>query len=528
MGTDCRSEQDDEAVAPPIAPLPGRPFFPDPEVTALAIKNRNIAVWCWDIVSNRMTWSSNLGEIQALPDFDGSFSSFEKHIHPDDRAGVIAAIEETLRSHNPHRTLYRLRPQPDHDEHWIEISGAVALDGERPVRLVGTCRNVTARVRIHRELRERTRQQEAVMELGELALTENNLQKFFDDTVKKIADILGTELVKILELVPGDAELLLRAGVGWEPGLIGNALVSTGRDSQAGYTLAAGGPIMVEHLPTETRFTGQPLLHDHKVLSGVTTPIAGRDGRAYGVLGAHTARRRRFSESEVSFVVAVANVIAGAIQRLHVEQRQQLMIRELRHRSGNLFAQLLALFSQTAKSSKNLGELVTKYESRVMAMANAHRLITEGGWKSASLTQMLNILLAPTLERFTFVGPDVFLDPEAAFGLSMAVHELATNASKFGSLSARGGTIEVTWVVNHTAQGLTLSLTWKELGGPPPRRVRRPGFGSKLISTVIQHQLNGMVENSFGPEGLEAHLIVPLTHERWPGARRPIAPEDLP
>ena len=181
--------------------------------------------------------------------------------------------------------------------------------------MMGTCRDVTERVRLHRELRIRARQQEAVARLGERALTEIDLQKLFDDAVATIAEILDVEMVKILELVPGDAELLLRAGVGWKPGVVGVAHVTTGRDSQAGYTLANGGPVLVDHLPTETRFIGAPFLHDHGVVSGMTTPIAGRDGRAYGVLGAHTANRRRFSEYDVSFLVAVANVIAGTIQR---------------------------------------------------------------------------------------------------------------------------------------------------------------------------------------------------------------------
>ena len=254
---------------------------------------------------------------------------------------------------------------------------------------------------------------------------------------RSIAEILDVEFVKILELVPGDAELLLRAGVGWKPGLVGRAHVSTLRGSQAGYTLAAGGPVVVENLATETRFESPTLLHEHGVVAGLSCPIAGRDGRAYGVLGAHTAKPRQFSESDVSFLTAVANVIAGAIQRRQLDQRHELMIRELRHRSGNLFSQLLALFSQTAKNSKNLAELVPKYEARVLALANAHRLVTEGGWKSASLIELLNILLAPYLDRITFAGPNVFLEADPTFGLSMAIHELTTNASKHGSLSTR-------------------------------------------------------------------------------------------
>src|SRR5262249_60520214 len=114
------------------------------------------------------------------------------------------------------------------------------------------------------------------------------------------------------------------------------------------------------------------------------------------------------------------------------------------------------------------------------------------------------------------------------FGLSMAVHELATNASKHGSLSTTNGRVELTWSVTRTQLGLTLVLDWKESRGPAPKRSRRPGFGSRLISMVIERQLNGQVRQSFGPHGLNARLTVPLTHERWPGGARPTSQIDLP
>ena len=86
---------------------------------------------------------------------------------------------------------------------------------------------------------------------------------------------------------------------------------------------------------------------------------------------------------------------------------------------------------------------MTKYQARVLALANAHRLITEGGWRSTSLTDLLRVLLAPYLERVTLAGPEVFLEPDPSFALSSAVHELATNASKYGSLSAPAGRLEL-------------------------------------------------------------------------------------
>ena len=520
---------DEEKMSPPAAPAPSRQkeFFPNPELISLALEAGKIGIWTWEIATNQITWSTNLEDIHRLPrdSFNGTFSFFEEDIHPEDRADVLTAVQEALRTRKPHRALYRLPPHPERDDCWIETVGTVILENGEPVRMVGTCRDVTERVKLHRELRVRATQQEVVARLSERALTETDLQKFFDNAVATIAKILNVELVKILELVPGDAELVLRAAVGFPPGLVGTAHVPTDRDTQAGFTLASGQPVIVENLVAETRFAGAPLLREHAAVSGVSTPVAGRDGRAYGVLSAHSTSRRKFSEYDVSFVAAIANVIAGAIQRLQLDRRQELMIRELRHRSGNLFSQLLALFSQTAKNSTNVADLVTKYEARVLAMANAHRLVTEGGWKSASLVEVLNTLLAPHLDRISFAGPNVFLEPDPTFGLSMAVHELVSNASTHGSLSRRPGIVAVSWNVNRTERGLTLVFDWKEREGPPPKKTRRPGFGSKLINMVIERQLNGEVQQNFGAQGFEAKLTVPLTHERWPGAVPSPVPE---
>ncbi len=469
-----------------------------------------------------MTWSTKLEDFHGLPEnsIDGSLSIVPQDFPSRDAAGVFAAIHKTLQTREPCRLEYRLPGPSGRDERWFEALVTVIVQDGAAVQMLGMCRDVTERLRVNREVRVRARQQETLARLGERALTDSDLQKFFNEVVTTVGEILDVELVNILELLPGDAELLLRAGIGWKPGLVGTANISTSRDTEAGYTLASGRPVIVEDLARETRFSSTALLHDHGAVSGLATPIAGRDGRAYGVLAAHTGKRRKFQDYDVSFLAAVANVVAGAIQRRQLDQRHELMIRELRHRSGNLFSQLLALFSQTAKNSRSVADLVAKYEARVLALANAHRLITEGGWKSTSLNELLNTLLAPFLDRISFGGPNVFLEPDPTFGLSMAVHELATNASKHGSLSEPSGHVDVTWSITRTQQGLTLVLDWTESRGPAPKRTRRPGFGSRLINMVIERQLNGKVEQSFGTDGLSAKLTVPLTHERWPGGAR--------
>ncbi|PWB66864.1 MAG: hypothetical protein C3F17_00535 [Bradyrhizobiaceae bacterium] len=498
-----------------------RPFFPNLDSIRIALESGQIGIWSWDVRAGRLTWSSNLERIHRLPpaSFDGSFAFFESHIHAQDRAAVLAAIREALRTFGAYSVQYRLPATDAEEEHWVEASGTVIVENGEAVQMLGICRDVTDRVRLDRELRVRARQQEAIARIGARALTETDLQKLFDEMVATVAEMLGVEFVKILELVPGDAEFLLRAGIGWKPGLVGAAHVSTGPGTHAGHALASGRPVVLEDLAQETRFSGAPLLAEHGVTSGIAVPIAGPDGRAYGALTAHARRKLRFEAHDVSFLAAAANVIAGAIQRQLLDQRHELMIRELRHRSGNLFSQLLALFSQTARNSRNLADLVSKYEARVLALANAHRLITEGGWRSTSLMELMRTLLAPYVDRVAFAGPDVFLEPDQTFGLSTAVHELATNAMKYGGLSSPKGRLEILWSVDRTERGPMLTFHWKERNGPPPKRARKPGFGSRLIGMVIERQLNGELRRSFGPEGLDATLVIPLTHERWPARR---------
>jgi two-component sensor histidine kinase len=110
----------------------------------------------------------------------------------------------------------------------------------------------------------------------------------------------------------------------------------------------------------------------------------------------------------------------------------------------------------------------------------------------------------------------VYLEPDPTFGLSTAVHELATNAVKYGSLSTPVGRLVLSWSVDRAERGLTLTVHWKERNGPSPKRVRRPGFGSRLVGTVIERQLNGEFQQNFDAAGLEVTLRIPLSHERWP------------
>jgi PAS domain S-box-containing protein len=201
----------------------------------------------------------------------------------------------------------------------------IALRGEQEEEgqitgYVSIRRDITERKRAEQEIETRTHQQAVVSEIGLWALTNDDLQSLMDDTVAFVAQTLDVEYCKIVELLPSGEELLLKAGAGWEEGLVGHTRVGAGIDSQAGYTLLSEEPVIVEDLSTETRFSPSELLREYGVVSSMTVVIAGRGG-PFGVLGVHTTDRRTFSEDDVNFLQAVANVLAIRIEREEADKK---------------------------------------------------------------------------------------------------------------------------------------------------------------------------------------------------------------
>jgi signal transduction histidine kinase len=169
------------------------------------------------------------------------------------------------------------------------------------------------------------RQQEAVAELGKRALsTTTGFQDLLRQAVESVVDVLGVEYAGVLELLPGGKELVLRTGVGWKEGLVEETTIGTGRDSHAGYTLLTNEPVIIEDLRSETRFSASPLLLEHGVISGMSVII--RTGEPpFGVLGAYAKHRRVFTEDELYFLRAVANVLASTIERERAEETQRFL-----------------------------------------------------------------------------------------------------------------------------------------------------------------------------------------------------------
>ncbi len=172
---------------------------------------------------------------------------------------------------------------------------------------------VSMREQIEHRMQERVRQQEAVADIGRQALGGADLSALMQAITALVAKTLSVEFCKVLELLPGNDALLLRAGFGWKEGLVGRTTVSAGTNSQAGYTLLSREPVIVKDLRTEERFCGPPLLRDHGAVSGMSV-IIGRSDRPFGVLGAHTATARAFSQDDIHFLQAIANVLSQVIE----------------------------------------------------------------------------------------------------------------------------------------------------------------------------------------------------------------------
>lgn len=180
------------------------------------------------------------------------------------------------------------------------------------------------------QAQHRASQQSAVAELSRRALTDLDLGLIIKDVVRVVATELDVPMVKVLELTSDHADLLLRSGIGWQEGLVGQAMVANDRRSHAGYTLLQDRAVIVADLATETRFSGPELLTSHGVIAGMSTPIRGADVD-YGILAAHTTAPRSFTADEAVFLDAVAGVLGAAVARERIEQQLQATVDRLAH-----------------------------------------------------------------------------------------------------------------------------------------------------------------------------------------------------
>ncbi|URD34442.1 PAS domain S-box protein [Methylobacterium tardum] len=240
----------------------------------------------------------------------------------------------------------------------------------------------------------------------------------------------------------------------------------------------------------------------------VNVPIAEK-GRTVAVLYVNDDRPRSWGEPEVAFIRQIAELTRQAVERRRAEERQDLLNHELSHRLKNTMAMVVSIAHQTLRSVSERGP-VEAFEKRIQALASAHDLLLRKDWTAADLRSVCREVLGTAAEarRFTLDGPDVALGPSAALSASLLLHELATNAAKYGSLSGEEGEVKVRWWIDGDAGEPGLVLRWREHGGPPVVAPTRRGFGSRLIRTGLVG--TGEVDVTYHTEGLVAAMRAPL------------------
>src|SRR4249919_889693 len=308
-----------------------------------------------------------------------------------------------------------------------------------------------------RALRQRIRQQELLAELGVLALQGTSFIEMLNHTARVTAEGLGAEYCKVMEYIPAETRLLVRAGVGWDKGVVGNATVGADLASPAGYALRTGKPVISNHLENEQRFRTPELLIEHGIRRAMNVILQG-DGSPFGVLEVDSKSAGEFSKHDVAFLQGAANILGMAIEQQQSQRklqaaldRHQLLLKEVNHRVKNslqVVASMLHLQANAAGSE--LGESLNEAASRISTVGRAYdRLAYAADYEKIDLIAYLKEVLKD-LERAVspnvihFEAPqEISILADRAILMGLIINELVSNAGKY-AYPDRPGPIWVT------------------------------------------------------------------------------------
>lgn len=361
------------------------------------------------------------------------------------------------------------------------------------------------------------RQQAALARFGLHAFRGGDLDELLHRAAELVSEGLDVKFVKVLELLPSGRELLIRAGVNWRPGVVGEAIFGADEGSPGGHALARGKPVISPDVATETRFSIPKVLIEHGVRSMVNVVIAGKDG-PFGVLEVDAPRRRDFDEDDIAFLSNYANLLAAAIDRHRAhhdleaaDREQKVLIRELAHRVKNMLGLVQSLAKQTTAEEPAARAFRETFVGRLQALARAENLVFEDHAQEVDLAQLAPRALEP-FERdrrdgIEIDGPALRLPARSGRILGLVLHELATNATKHGALSTSEGRVRLSWRVEATVGGPQVRLRWKEEGGPAVAAPARRGFGTRLLGTLAGYELDGQATLDHAPDGVVYELV---------------------
>lgn len=416
-------------------------------------------------------WDARARGIFGLaPDAAPTQDTFERLLHPDDLPAVRAAVAAAT---DPAGTgainlEYRIHRGGDGALRWVETFGRAFFEGGQCVRFVGVVSDVTER----REAVDHLLRQEETLRLAIDA-----------------ADVGTWDLdIDTGELVWSDrCHAMFGVRVG-EPVSLEtfNTCIHPGDQARVAEAMRlAQDPAIRADYSIEFRAVGRDD-HVERWVNVKGKVFFGDDGKPHRFVGA----------------------VVDVTDRKRAELHLRLLVNELNHRVKNSLATIQAIAAQSFTGERGLPQAQEAFSSRIVALAEAHDLLTRENWEGAELHDVAARLadLHGGRARFELSGPAVRLSPKTALSLSMALHELATNAMKYGALSTPEGRIRLAWDLAPDPGAARLDLTWTERGGPPVKPPTARGFGSRLIERGLAAELSGSAAIDFRPDGVVCRI----------------------
>jgi two-component sensor histidine kinase len=374
-----------------------------------------------------------------------------------------------------------------------------------------------------RALHLRIRQQEILAELGVQALQGKPFLDLLDQTARLTAEGMEAEFCKVLEYIPAENRFLVRAGVGWQEGIVGVATIGADLESPSGFALRTGKPVISNHLENEQRFRTPELLLEHGIRRAMNVILQG-EGSPYGVLEVDSRSEGEFGEHDIAFLQGAANILGMAIERQRYERhlkaaldRHQVLLKEISHRVKNslqIVSSMLHLQASTADDEGITAQLADA-SSRVSAVGRAYeRLAYDGDVENIDLRTYLQAVCADAMNascncKLHFDGADgIWLYADRAISLALIVNELVTNAVKHAFPNGHEGHIFVR-LVRQDANTALVSVRDDGIGLPPDFDLSMSkGLGMRIVAALAK-QLGADISRPSQVEGNGFVVSVP-------------------
>ncbi len=306
--------------------------------------------------------------------------------------------------------------------------------------------------------------------------------------------------------------------------------VATARQTPLDYALCENVLLSTEPLVIED-LTAHPMTCEHLAVTQLGAraylgaPLVTDRGEILGSICAIDVKPRPWTDDDVETVRTLAQVVMSEValrreigRRRDTERHLELVVRELQHRVKNAIATVGAVVNLSMGGQDGLDRLKETIGRRIASLGGTHSLLVATDWRGATLGAILTRELEPyfSTAQVTLDGPEITLPPATAVAFGMVIHELVTNAAKYGALSTPAGRLSVTWEAHQLDGEQALRLEWLERGGPAVVAPSRTGFGSRLVERLLVRQLRGRIEPAFEPDGLrvKVDLVVPDAGEQ--------------